>query len=81
MRGESKKKFEPRRIVVGVIAIAYIVYMWIKKDILSIYATVSEEHILPMIVITVAVSLLKVAAIAGGIFLIKWLIGKIQTRS
>jgi hypothetical protein len=81
MRGESKKKFEPRRIVVGVIAIAYIVYMWIKKDILSIYATVSEEHILPMIVITVAVSLLKVASIAGGIFLIKWLIGKIQTRS
>ena len=47
-----------------------------QKDILEIYATMPQEQVLPMVVTTVAVSLAKVAALAGGILLIKWIAGK-----
>ena len=58
------KKREPWRIVVGILVIAFIVYMWVEKDIASTY--------------TAAVTLLKVAAMAGGILLVKWIIGKFK---
>ena len=38
----------------------------------------ASEQITPLIVTTIAVSLLKVAAIAGAILLIKWIVGKIK---
>ena len=76
---EHRKK-EPWRIVAGVLAIGFIVYMWVKKDIVSIYTTMPEEQILPLIATTVAVTLLKVAAITGGILLIKWLLGRIKKK-
>ena len=60
--------------------IGFIVYMWVKKDIVSIYTTMPEEQILPLIASTVAVTLLKVAAITGGILLIKWLLGRIKKK-
>lgn len=69
-------KTEPWRLVVGVISILFIVVMWAKKDITSIYATAPKDQILPMIVTALAVSLVKVALIAGLVFLAKWLIGK-----
>ena len=47
-----------------------------KKDILDIYATLPGEQIAPLIVTTIAVSLLKVAAFAGVMLLIKWIIKK-----
>ena len=72
---ENSKK-EPWRIVVGVLAIAWIVFMWVKKDIVSIYSTMPKEQVLPLIATTLAVSLLKVAVLAGAILLIKWVIGK-----
>ena len=76
MENKNKKKREPWRIVVGVIAISYTVFMWIKKDIMAIYASMPAEQVAPMIATTIAVSLLKVAAMAGGILLIKWIVGK-----
>ena len=76
----KEKKKEPWRIVVFVIAVVYIVFMWVKKDIASIYATMPEEQIAPLIATSVAVSLIKVAAIAGGILLIKWIIGKMKNK-
>ena len=54
--------------------------MWIKNDILTIYTTMPEEQIIPLIATTIAVSLIKVAAFAGIITLIKWIIGKIKTK-
>lgn len=78
MDNKDKKKLEPWRIVVGVLAVACIVYMWVKKDILAIYAAMPREQALPLVVTTLAVSLLKVAAIAGGILLIKWLVDKFK---
>lgn len=80
MGNNYKKKIEPWRIIVFVIAVAFIILMWIKKDIAEIYATMPSEQIAPVIVITVAVSLLKVAVIAGAILLIKWIVGKIKNK-
>ena len=71
-------KKEPWRILVGVLAIGWIVYMWVKKDIVSLYATMSPEQILPLVVTNVAVTLLKVIGIAAVILLAKWLAGKLK---
>lgn len=76
----KKRKKEIWRIIVGIIAIAYIEYMWVKKDITTIYTTMPTEQVAPLIVITIAVSLIKFAAIAGGILLIKWIIEKNKNK-
>ena len=80
MGNKDNKKKEPWRIIVGILAIAFIVYMWVEKDIMTIYTTMPNEQIAPLIATTIAVSLTKVAAIAGGILLIKWIIGKITKK-
>jgi len=54
--------------------------MWVKKDIVSIYATMPQEEVIPLIVTTVVVSLVKVAVITVGIMLIKWGIRKVQKK-
>ena len=78
MSNNNKKKIELWRIIVFIISIMFIIYMWSKKEIAEIYATMPQEHILPLIVTTLAVSLLKVAAIALGVLFIKWIVGKIK---
>ena len=75
---KKRRKKEPWRIVVGVLAVAWIVFMWVKKDIVSIYTTMPKEQIVPLIVTALAVSLLKVAVLAGVILLVKWLWGKLK---
>ena len=50
--------------------------MWVKNDIVSIYTTMPAEQVAPLIATTIVVSLIKVAAIAGGVLLIKWVVGK-----
>ena len=40
-----------------------------------------SEQILPLIATTVAVSIIKVAAIAAVVFVIKWIIGKVRKKS
>ena len=77
----KKGKKEPWRIIVGMIAIAYIVYMWVEKDIMAIYTAMPREQAVPLVVTTVLVSLTKVAVIAGGILLIKWIAGKIKKKN
>ena len=71
-------KKEPWRILVGVLAIGWIVYMWVKKDIAGIYAAMPPEQILPLVLTNVAVTLLKVMGIAAVILLVKWLAGKLK---
>lgn len=72
MNNENKQKKEPWRIIVGIIAIVYIIFLWVKKDMVSIYTTMPQEEVVPLIVTTLAVSLIKVSVIAGGILLMKW---------
>ncbi|MBQ4088505.1 MAG: hypothetical protein IJC56_01310 [Clostridia bacterium] len=76
----GKKKKEPWRIIIAIISIVFIVYMWVKKDIMTIYATMPKEQVAPLIATTIVVSLIKVAAIAGGILLIKLIISKIKNK-
>ncbi len=76
----KKRKTEPWRIVVFILAIAFIVFMWVKKDVAAIYAAMPEEDIAPIIVTTIAVSLLKVAAIAGVVLLAKWIVTKSKIK-
>ena len=73
-----KKKIEPWRILVFVISLIFIALMWVKKDIASIYVTMPQEQVLPLIFTTVLVSSLKVVAIASGILLIKWILNKVN---
>lgn len=77
MKGQKK---EPWRIVVATLAIIYIIYMWVEKDIVAIYSTMPAEQALPLVVTTIAVSLVKVGVITGGILLIKWVVGKFLKR-
>ena len=80
MSNDNKKKIESWRLIVFISAVAFIIFMWVKKDIAEIYSTMPSEQIAPLIVTTIAVSLLKVAVIAGGVLLIKWIIGKIKKK-
>ena len=76
----NKKKPEIWRIAVFILAVLYIVLMWVKKDIGEIYATLPREELIPLVATTLGVTLIKVAAIAGGILLIRWIAGKISHR-
>ena len=80
MINENNKKKETWRIIVGIIAVGYIIFMWVKKDIVSIYATMPQEEVIPLIVATMAVSLIKVAVLTGGILLVKLGISKIRIK-
>ena len=76
----KNSKKEPWRIVVGVISAAFIVFMWVKKDIGAVYTTMPQEQLVPMLVTSIVVTVVKVAAIAGVLFLIKWLVGKFKNK-
>ncbi len=76
----KNKKIEPWRIVVFSLSMALIFFLWIKKDIAAIYATMPKEQIAPLIITTVAVTLLKVGAISGAILLLKWIIGRVKKK-
>lgn len=73
---KSTKKREPWRIVVACLSIAYIVFMWVRKDIVTIYSTMPKEQVVPMIATTVVVTLVKVAAIAAVVLVVKRIVKK-----
>lgn len=75
-----KPKKEPWRIVVGIISILFIIFMWVRKDILTIYTTMPKEQIVPLIATTVAVSVMKVAIITSVVLLVKWIIKKVKDK-
>ena len=50
--------------------------MWVRKDIVTIYSTMPKEQVVPMIATTVVVTLVKVAAIAAVVLVIKWVVKK-----
>ena len=71
---------KPRRIAIGVLSIIVIAIMWIKKDVLGLWSNVSSEDLLPLLVTNGAVMLLKIAVLAGGIYLVKMLFIKIKKK-
>ena len=80
MNGENQQKREPWRIVAFILGVLLIVAMWVKKDIAGTYAALPKEQMAPMVATTVMVLLAKVAAIAGGVLLVKWIAGKVLKK-
>ena len=74
------KKKELWRIIVGILSIIFIVFMWVENDIITIYSTMPKEQVVPLIITTIIVTLIKVGGIALVIFFIKWIISKIKTK-
>ena len=66
--------------MVGIAAIAFIVYTWVKKDVTAQFAAMPGEEMLPMLITSVAVTAAKVALLTGAVLLVKWLMGKFQAR-
>ncbi len=77
----NNKKKEPWRIIVGMTSIAFIIFMWSKKDIAAIYSTMPKEQVFPLIATTIAVSVVKVVVIAAVVLLIKWIVCKIKNKN
>ena len=71
-------KKEPWRLVVGLAAIAYIVYMWVEKGLLSSLTQIPAEHALPIALTSTAVTIAKVALLAGAVFVIKLIASKMK---
>lgn len=78
---KTPKKREPWRIAVAAASVLFIIVLWVKKDVAAIYSQLSPEDALPLVVTTVAVTALKVAAMAGAVLLVKWLIRKIRDKN
>ena len=76
----KKQKKQPCRIFVFFLSIVFIVWLWIKKDIASIYEAVSREQALSLIITGVGVSLFKILFIAGAVLLLKWIFSKLSKR-
>ena len=55
-------------------------FIILQKDIVSVYSTMPKEQVVPLIVTTIGVSLIKIIAIAGVIILIKWIIAKLRNK-
>lgn len=71
---------KPLRIVMFLAALAWIVAMWVKKDIAATLAAVPTETAIPMIVTSLLITILKVALYTAVILLIKWLAEKLGGR-
>ena len=76
MDNRNSRKPEPWRIAAAALSVVYILYMWVSKDIADVYASMPREEVAPLIATTVLVTLIKVAAIAGVVFLLTRMIGK-----
>lgn len=71
---------KPRRIAVAVLSVIVIAIMWIKKDVLGLWSNISSEDILPLLATNAVVIILKIAILAGIIYLVRKLAAKIKKK-
>ena len=71
---------KPRRIAVAVLSVIVIAIMWIKKDVLGLWSGISSEDLLPLLVTNGAFMFLKIAVLAGIVYLVKMLFAKIKKK-
>ena len=69
-------KKEPWRWAVGLVSAAFIVCLWSTKNVGGQYADLAKEDLLPMLATNIAVTLVKVIAIAAAVWLVRWLVAK-----
>ena len=77
---KEKQKITPWRIAAGIVAIAFITYMWARKDLVTLYSTMPGEQLAPLLITTLAVTLLKVGALSGTVLLIRRITGKLRQK-
>ena len=71
---------KPRRIAIGALSIIVIAIMWIKKDVLGLWSNVSSEDLLPLLATNAVVMIVKIAVLAGIVYLIRKLAAKIRNK-
>ena len=71
---------KPRRIAIGVLSIIVIAIMWIKKDVLGLWGNISSEDLLPLLATNAVVIIVRIAILAGIIYLIRKLAAKIRNK-
>ena len=71
-------KKEPWRYAVAAVSVIFIIYMWTQKNLAAVYAELPLEQLLPVVVTTLAVTIVKVAGIAAVAFAVKWLLKKLK---
>ena len=71
---------KPRRIAVAVLSVIVIAIMWIKKDVLGLWSNLSSEDILPLLATNAVVIIVRIAILAGIIYLIKKIAAKIKSK-
>ena len=69
-------KKAPWRWAVGLVSAAVIVYMWSTKDVADSYVDLPREELLPLLAANIAVTLVKVLAIAAVVWLARRLAAK-----
>ena len=68
------------RIILFTAGVIWIAAMWAKKDIAATLAALPADAAIPMVIISLLITLLKVAVYTAVILLIKWLAGKLGGR-
>ena len=71
---------KPRRIAVAVLSIIVIAIMWIKKDVLGLWSNISSEDLLRLLATNAVVIIVRIAILAGIIYLIRKLAAKIRNK-
>ena len=71
---------KPRRIAIAVLSVIVIAIMWIKKDVLGLWSGLSSEDILPLLTTNAVVMIVRIAVLAGIIYLVKKLAAKIKSK-
>ena len=69
-------KKAPWRWAVGLVSAAVIVYMWSAKDVADSCVDLPREELLPLLAANIAVTLVKVLAIAAVVWLARRLAAK-----
>ena len=72
-------KVDIGRLLAGFAAIVFIAYMWVEKEVVSVYTSMPIEEAIPVIVTTIVVSMFKVVGLAAVIYILKWIIRKIRS--
>ncbi len=71
---------KPRRIAIGIISVIVIAIMWIKKDVLGLWSGIGTEDLLPMLATNAVVIIVRIAILAGIIYLVKKLAAKLKKK-
>lgn len=71
---------KPRRIALAIFSVIVIIIMWTEKDVLGLWSGLAIEDAVPMVITNLTVTALKIALLAGGIYLIKTVFAKIKKK-